>query len=149
MTTRWTPIMRLRRGTATPNSTHNRTFGRSEPIPCASILVPDEVGSYIVSLEEQDVKDKAESSRNQTGNCYEIRLAGHLDTAWSDWLSGLEIVHGNSPDGRPVTVLRGHLRDQAGLHGVLEKLRDLNQVILSLTRFPDEYIGVAKGVENG
>jgi len=63
---------------------------------------------------------------------YEIRLRGRLGTRWSDWFDGLQIVA--QPDG--TSVLRGPVADQAALHGVLQRLRDLGVPIVSLTELP-------------
>ena len=60
---------------------------------------------------------------------YEIRVKGHLDQHWSDWFDGLMITH---QDG--CTVLRGPLADDAALHGVLIKVRDLALPLLALSR---------------
>ena len=59
---------------------------------------------------------------------YEIRLQGHLDARWADWLEGLSITL--DEDGS--TLLRGPLADQAALHGVLKKVRDLGLPLLSV-----------------
>jgi hypothetical protein len=63
-------------------------------------------------------------------NWYEIRLQGHLDPEWSDWFDGLTMNH--APDGS--TVLRGPLPDEAALHGVLIKVRDLAVPLLAVNR---------------
>ena len=60
---------------------------------------------------------------------YEIRLCGHLDDPWSTWLDGLAITR--EADG--TTTLRGVVTDQAQLHGLLAKVRDLGAPLLSLT----------------
>ena len=60
---------------------------------------------------------------------YEIRVKGHLDTSWADWMGGLAIVH--QPNGE--TLLVGSLPDQAALHGVLNRLRDLGIPLISVT----------------
>jgi hypothetical protein len=52
---------------------------------------------------------------------YAITVQGHLDAHWSAWFDDLTITNG--PNGE--AVLAGPLRDQAALHGVLAKLRDL------------------------
>ena len=62
-------------------------------------------------------------------NVYEIRVQGHLDQRWSDWFDGLTITH---QDG--CTTLRGPLADEAALHGVLIKVRDLALPLLGLCR---------------
>ena len=61
---------------------------------------------------------------------YEIRIQGRLDDRWSAWLDGLELVR--AEDG--TTVLRGPITDQAALHGLLHKLRDIGLPLLSVTR---------------
>lgn len=65
---------------------------------------------------------------------YEIRILGQLSEGWSDWLAGMAISLDVDADGRPVTLLTGTIIDQAALHGVLARLRDLNLVILSVVR---------------
>jgi hypothetical protein len=61
---------------------------------------------------------------------YEIRIGGHLDQRWSDWFAGLQLTHleGNE------TLLSGSPPDQAALHGLLERIRDLNLALVSATR---------------
>ena len=60
---------------------------------------------------------------------YQIRLAGHLDEHWSAWLDGFSLTRGD--DG--TTVIAGPVADQAQLHGVLARVRDLGVPLLSLT----------------
>ena len=60
---------------------------------------------------------------------YELRIEGHLDQRWSAWFGGLALVH--EDDG--TTVLRGAVTDQAELHGVLAKVRDLGITLISIT----------------
>ena len=61
---------------------------------------------------------------------YEIRVHGVLDGSWSVWLGGLEVRPLDSGE----TVLAGPVRDQAALHGLLNKIRDLGLPLLSLEK---------------
>ncbi|MDQ6671318.1 MAG: hypothetical protein M3069_11310 [Chloroflexota bacterium] len=61
---------------------------------------------------------------------HEIRVQGHLDQRWSDWLEGLTVTH--ESDG--TTIFTGPLADHAALHGVLNRLRDLALPIVSVRR---------------
>jgi hypothetical protein len=61
---------------------------------------------------------------------YEIRVEGELPSNWSSWFEGLDIRCG--PPGE--SVLSGPLADQAALHGVPAKIRDLNLKLISVIR---------------
>jgi hypothetical protein len=61
---------------------------------------------------------------------YRFRVRGHLDDRWSDWLGGLAIHH--QEDG--TSVLVGPVVDQAALHGVIVRIRDLGLPLLSVRR---------------
>jgi hypothetical protein len=64
------------------------------------------------------------------GDWYEIRIQGRLDDRWSTWLDELDLSR--TDDG--ITVLRGPVIDQAALHGLLTKLRDIGVPLLSVAR---------------
>ena len=68
------------------------------------------------------------------GENYEIRLKGHLDVRWADWFDGLTLTR--ESDG--TTVLRGSVVDQAALHGVLGKVRDLGLPLIAVNRRKDQ-----------
>ncbi len=60
---------------------------------------------------------------------FEIRVKGCLDQYWSDWFAGLRLTFLEGGD----SLLSGVLPDQAALHGLLERIRDLNLTLVSVT----------------
>ncbi len=60
---------------------------------------------------------------------YEIRLKGHLEPRWAAWFDGLSLTQ----DSDGTTVIRGSVIDQAALHGVLSKVRDLGLPLIAVT----------------
>jgi len=71
-------------------------------------------------------------------NWYEIRVQGRLDQRWSEWFEGLAITYDTDEN----TVLRGPLVDEAALHGVLIKVRDLAVPLLAVNRVTDRRGGL-------
>ncbi len=81
---------------------------------------------------------------NQAGNngernidqpvIYEIKLQGRLDQSWSSWLAGMTVTYEDNH-----TVLTGTMTDQAALRGLLNKVWDLNQTLISVN--PVEELG--------
>jgi hypothetical protein len=59
---------------------------------------------------------------------YELRVGGHLDEHWSAWFGGLTVI----PEDDGTTTLRGPITDQAELHGVLARIRDIGATLLSV-----------------
>ena len=67
---------------------------------------------------------------NQSPMSYEIRVKGHLDEGRMRWLEGLEVTL--DPNGE--TILRGPIMDQAALHDILNRIRDLGLTLLLVRR---------------
>ena len=65
---------------------------------------------------------------------YQIRLKGHLGREWTDWFDGLTITLEEDGD----TLLSGPVADQAALHGVLMRIRDLGLPLVSVHRVKSE-----------
>lgn len=61
---------------------------------------------------------------------YQIRIKGHLGSQWTDWFEGLTVTLEDDGD----TLLTGPVIDQAALHGLLRKVRDLGLPLLSVNR---------------
>ncbi|MBI5303000.1 MAG: hypothetical protein HY868_12755 [Chloroflexi bacterium] len=61
---------------------------------------------------------------------YQIRIKGHLDSQWADWFEGMTITLEENGD----TLLTGAVVDQAALHGLLKKVRDLGMPLVSVNR---------------
>jgi hypothetical protein len=70
---------------------------------------------------------------HDTIDVYRIRVRGHLDQRWTDWFDGFEMAYHDKN-----TILTGHVADQAALHGLLAKIRDLGLTILLVENFADE-----------
>ena len=65
---------------------------------------------------------------------YEIRLKGRLDARWAAWFDGLSLTH----EGDGTTVIHGPVVDQAALHGVLQKVRDVGLPLVSVMQVDPE-----------
>jgi len=68
--------------------------------------------------------------KHEPGTNYRIRVKGTLDRRWSDWFDGLTITYPSDNE----TLLQGRVADQAALHGLLMKIRDLGLSLLSVRR---------------
>ena len=77
-----------------------------------------------MSVTHASIEDHDESG------LYEIRIKGHLDNRWANWFDGLTITALDNGE----TLLTGMVVDQAALHGLLRKVRDLAMPLLSVTR---------------
>jgi hypothetical protein len=59
---------------------------------------------------------------------YELRIGGHLDQHWSTWFVGFTLTH----EDNGTSTLRGVVRDQSELHGLLSRVRDLGTTLISV-----------------
>jgi len=71
---------------------------------------------------------------------YQIRLQGHLSPQWAAWFGGLTITL----EEQGVTLLTGPVADQAALHGLLKKVRDLGLLLLLVNRVEPGQAGVSE-----
>jgi hypothetical protein len=75
------------------------------------------------------------TGRHHDAGRYEIRLKGHLHSRWAAWFDGMTLT--TSSDG--TTIIRGPVADQAALHGLLQKVRDIGLPLVSVTQAdPDQ-----------
>jgi hypothetical protein len=92
--------------------------------------------SYGPSVTTDDSTSEPTSGTSAGGHTciphYEIRVNGHLGSRWAAWFDGLDLT--TEDDG--TTVIRGPVVDQAALHGLLQKLRDVGIPLISLTQLP-------------
>ena len=65
---------------------------------------------------------------------YEIHLRGRLDSRWAEWFDGMTV----RPGAGGTTLIRGPVADQAALHGLLARLRDLGLPLLAVSQVPSD-----------
>ena len=80
-------------------------------------------------MSETYASTAANEDRYEPG-LYEIRIKGHLDDRWAVWFEGLTLTREDNGD----TLLTGPVVDQAALHGLLRKVRDLGMPLISVGR---------------
>ena len=73
-------------------------------------------------------------TRSSEPAVYRLRVDGHLDDHWSAWFDGFTLAHENNG----TTSLSGFVPDQAALHGLLMKVRDLGITLISLEVLPTQ-----------
>jgi hypothetical protein len=85
-------------------------------------------------IEGSTMSDTSAGGHQDAGR-YEIRLKGHLDSRWAAWFDGLSLTN----DSNGTTIISGLVADQAALHGLLQKVRDVGLPLLSVTQTePDQ-----------
>jgi hypothetical protein len=87
-------------------------------------MTPHHIGSYVPIVSERSTGNRNEVRR------YEIRLKGHLASRWAAWFDELSLT--NESDG--TTLIQGPVIDQAALHGLLQKVRDVGLPLISVTQ---------------
>jgi hypothetical protein len=91
-------------------------------------MTAHQIPSYGPEVTTDDRSTGAAAADHNAVPQYEIRVKGHLGTRWSAWFDGLDITA--EPQG--TTVITGPVVDQAALHGLLQKLRDVGLPLVSL-----------------
>jgi hypothetical protein len=82
-----------------------------------------------------DMSNESNSSNEKAESLiYQIRIKGHLDRKWADWFSGLSITSLENGE----TLLTGPVLDQAALHGLLRKVRDVSLPLVAVIRIEPE-----------
>jgi hypothetical protein len=83
--------------------------------------------------QQMNGSDATTDNRRPPGQ-YEIRVKGHVDALWAAWFDGLSLT----PKCDGTTVIHGPVVDQAALHGLLRRVRDLGLPLVSVTQIdPD------------
>jgi hypothetical protein len=80
---------------------------------------------------------------------YVIKVMGHLDERKSYWFEGLTLTTGFDEDDNPITTFSGPLVDQAALHGVLAKIRDMNLPLISVSQVKADSKGKTQSRKEG
>jgi hypothetical protein len=73
---------------------------------------------------------------------YQIKIKGALDQSWSDWLGNVEITAELAEDGSVITTMMVDAADQPALFGVLDRIRDLNFILIHVSRVGDRGDGI-------
>ena len=82
-------------------------------------------------------RTRVDSDRHEAGR-YEIRLKGHLDSRWAAWFDGLSL----SLESDGTTIIHGPVADQAALHGLLQRVRDVGLPLVSVTLVAPDQPGI-------
>lgn len=70
----------------------------------------------------------------EQADVYQIKVQGQLDASWSVWFSGFTITTTDGPDAHSLTTLTGPIADQSALRGMLNRVWDLNLIVVSVLR---------------
>ena len=78
------------------------------------------------------------STGQHTPGQYEIRVKGHLNPRWAAWFDGLSL----STESDGTTIIHAPVADQAALHGLLQKVRDVGLPLVSVTQLDSDHPAV-------
>lgn len=78
------------------------------------------------------MKQTVESLRLDQAATYQIKIQGRLAAGWSGWFDDLALQTEHPAAGPTITILTGLIQDQAALHGLLNRIRDLSLPLLSV-----------------
>jgi len=95
-------------------------------------MTAHQVRSYGPEVTADDRSSSTPPATHSSTPQYEIRVKGHLGSRWSAWFDGLAIT----PEADGTTVITGPVVDQAALHGLLQRLRDVAVPLVSLRQIP-------------
>ena len=106
------------------------------PVPCNKALTWQRTFPVLLKGYSKSWVQVEEMSEQSSGKAqvYEIRFSGHLDPSRAQMFNGLEMTQ--EPSGE--TLLTGEIVDQAALHGVLSRIRDLGLPLLSVNRLSQD-----------
>jgi hypothetical protein len=90
---------------------------------------PHQISSYLSINAGRSTMSDTRTGHHYGAEWYEIRIKGHLDSRWGAWFDGLSLQ--NDSDG--TTVIAGLIADQAALHGLLQRVRDIGLPLVSVT----------------
>jgi hypothetical protein len=88
--------------------------------------------------QERRLMSEKSTGRHRDAGRYEIRVQGHLHSRWTAWFDGLSLS--NESDG--TTIIHGLVADQAALHGLLQKVRDVGLPLVSVTQVEPDHSDV-------
>ena len=108
---------------------YNPSYNLQTMIPRRESATLAPRGNMVNKKDENSTVDQGIPSTVAHGGFFEIRVKGHLDDSWSDWLEGLEVKLLDNGE----MILFGNIGDQAALMGVLNKLYGLNLTLLSVS----------------
>ena len=111
-----------------PNNTNVSTRQHRPALCCVHIKQLAQTGMAAHHRDNVMANERSSNRDPSEPMVYQIRIMGHLGSEWSDWFEGLSITLQDNGE----TLLTGPVVDQAALHGLLRKVRDLGMVLISV-----------------